>query len=63
MEIRNEESFNLNEGEYFIVNRGTEHRVYSEEECWIMLVEPKVTKHTGSVQSKITRSVDEQLNN
>jgi quercetin dioxygenase-like cupin family protein len=63
MEIKNEESFDLNEGEYFIVSRGTEHRVYSDEECWIMLIEPKVTKHTGSVQSKITRSIDEQLNN
>jgi quercetin dioxygenase-like cupin family protein len=63
MEIKNEESFDLNEGEYFIVKRGTEHRVYSDEECWIMLIEPKVTKHTGSVQSKITRSIDDQLNN
>jgi len=62
MEIQNEGSFDLNEGEYFIVNKGIEHRVYSEEECWIMLIEPKATKHTGSVQSDITRSIDEQLN-
>ena len=63
MEIKNEGSFDLSEGEYFIVGKGTEHRVYSEEECWIMLIEPKATKHTGSVQSGITRSIDEQLNN
>jgi len=51
----------LNEGEFYIVKKGVEHRVYSEDECWIMLVEPKVTKHTGDVQSGITRSIEEQM--
>jgi quercetin dioxygenase-like cupin family protein len=63
MEIKNEGSFDLNEGEHFIVKKGTEHRVYSEEECWIMLIEAKATLHTGSVQSDITRSINEQLKN
>jgi len=61
MQIRNRPAFTLAEGEYFIVPRGTEHRVCSEEECWILLVEPKVTKHTGDVVSKITKSIDEQI--
>jgi len=61
MEIANEESFTLDEGELFIVKKGTRHRVYSQKECWILLIENKLTKHTGDVQSSITKSVEEQL--
>ncbi|MBN1213149.1 MAG: cupin domain-containing protein [candidate division Zixibacteria bacterium] len=61
MEIENEDSFELGEGELFIVPKGVQHRVYSDEECWILLIEPKITKHTGDVESKITRSIEEQL--
>jgi len=61
MEIENEPSFTLSEGEFFIVKRGVRHRVYSENECRMMLIESKTTKHTGEVQSSITKSVEEQL--
>ena len=61
MELENEKSFSLNEGEYFIVGRGVRHRVYSDQECWIMLIEQKTTRHTGNVQSNITKSIEEQL--
>jgi quercetin dioxygenase-like cupin family protein len=61
MELVGEESFLLGEGEFFIVKRGVEHRVYSDRECWVMLIENKSTRHTGSVQSSITKSIDDQL--
>ena len=61
MEIENEDSFELGAGELFIVPKGVKHRVYSDEDCWILLIEPKVTRHTGDVQSKITRSIEEQM--
>jgi len=61
MEIENEDSFTLNEGELFIVPKGVRHRVYSDSECWILLIEPKVTLHTGDVKSEITRSIEEQM--
>lgn len=61
MEIWNEKSFCLSEGDLFIVSKGIRHRVFTDEECWVMLIENKETKHTGNVQSKITKSVDEQL--
>jgi quercetin dioxygenase-like cupin family protein len=61
MEISGQESFTLSEGELFVVRRGVEHRVYSQDECWILLVENKATKHTGSVVSTITKSVEDQL--
>lgn len=60
MEIENENSFELGEEEFFIVKKGINHRVYSEDECWVMLIESKTTKHTGDVQSKITKSIEEQ---
>ena len=60
MEIKKEKSFLLKEGDYYIVKKGIQHKVQSEEECWIMLVENKRTKHTGDVQSHITKSVEEQ---
>lgn len=60
MEVKDKKSLLLKEGDYFIVKRGIQHRVQSEEECWIMLVENKSTKHTGNVQSHITKSIEEQ---
>jgi quercetin dioxygenase-like cupin family protein len=61
MEIADEGSFSLNEGELFIVKEGVRHRVYSSEECWILLVENKATKHTGDVVSNITKTIEDQL--
>ncbi|MFW6161101.1 MAG: hypothetical protein ACOC57_08175 [Acidobacteriota bacterium] len=47
-------------GELLIVPMGTEHRVFCDEECLLMLVENKTTAHTGKVKSSITKSVEEQ---
>ena len=60
-ESRKHGSFTMNEGKLFIVEKGIEHRVSAKEECWIMLIEKDSTKHTGEVDSKITRSLDEQM--
>ena len=61
MFIEGEDSFVLGEGDYFVVPRGVRHRVNSEEECGMILVENKSTQHTGDVASSITRSVDDQV--
>jgi mannose-6-phosphate isomerase-like protein (cupin superfamily) len=60
MALRPEGEFPLEEGDLFIVPQGTEHRVFCEDECWLLLIENKTTKHTGDVRSQITKSVDEQ---
>lgn len=60
MEIENQPSFTMNKGELFIVKKAVNHRVSSEEECLIMLIESKTTKHTGEVQTKITKSIEDQ---
>lgn len=44
-------------GGVLIVPRGVEHRPYTkdEEEVWVMLFEPKETKHTGDVTHAQTK--------
>lgn len=59
-EIEDQESFTMNKGDLFVVKKGVHHRVSSEKECLIMLVEPKTTAHTGKVLSGITKSINEQ---
>lgn len=50
----------LEEGDFHIVPRGKKHNPVAEEECWIALIEPVATKHTGDVVSDLTRSIEEQ---
>jgi mannose-6-phosphate isomerase-like protein (cupin superfamily) len=44
----------INEGEFCIVPMGIEHKPIADEEVWIMLFEPKATKHTGDVEHEKT---------
>jgi mannose-6-phosphate isomerase-like protein (cupin superfamily) len=48
----------LNEGELYVVPKGVDHFPIAEEECWVMLIEPKGTKHTG--ETEFDRSVEEK---
>ena len=51
----------LREGELFVVPKDTMHNPVADEECWIMLIEPVSTKHTGDVETDRTRSIEDQL--
>lgn len=51
----------LNAGDVYVVPKGVMHNPIAEEECLIMLIEKKSTKHTGDVVTEKTRSLDEQL--
>ncbi len=53
--------FIMKKGDFYVVDRGVNHRVSSTEECQIMLIENKSTAHTGEVDSPVTRSIEEQL--
>jgi len=44
----------LNEGEFIVIPRGTEHCPYAAEECSIMLFEPASTLNTGNVTNERT---------
>jgi quercetin dioxygenase-like cupin family protein len=61
MEIEGEEPFLMTEGDLFVVKKGVNHRVSSEKECHIMLIESKSTQHTGKVKSQITKTIEEQF--
>ncbi len=60
MEIENETNRTMKTGDMFMVPKGINHRVSSIDECSIMLIETKTTKHTGIVKSSITKSIEEQ---
>ena len=60
MEIENQPDLKLKKGDLFVVNKGSNHRVSSKEECLIMLIESKTTEHIGKVKSEITKSINEQ---
>jgi len=51
----------LGPGELFIVPKGVRHKPVAEEECLLLLIEPKATLHTGGVVTERTRSIAEQL--
>jgi len=60
IEQKGSKDIHLNAGELFIVKGGIEHRAHCEEECWLILIENKTTKHTGDVESHITKTIDDQ---
>lgn len=51
----------LNEGDFHVVHKGTQHFPVADEECWVMLIEQKSTKHTGDVVTEQTKSIENQL--
>lgn len=53
----------LEEGETYVVPRGVLHNPVADDECHIMLIERKTTRHTGSVVTDKTRSLQDQLRN
>ena len=50
----------LREGDFHVVPRGVEHMPVADQECWVVLVEPATTKHTGDTVSTITKSIEQQ---
>lgn len=44
-------------GEVLIVPKGVEHRprTLGDEEVWLLLFEPKATKHTGDIEHEMTK--------
>ena len=56
MEFRDKHVW-LQEGEFIVVPRGTEHRPVAEEEAHVLLFEPAATLNTGNVRNE--RTIDE----
>jgi len=56
-----DKSVHLKEGDGYVVPKGIMHNPHCEEECWVMLIEPKETKHTGNVETDKSKSIEQQL--
>jgi mannose-6-phosphate isomerase-like protein (cupin superfamily) len=61
LQFQDRPSITLQTGEFYVVPRGVMHNPVAEEECWILLVETVTTRHTGDVQTPLTRTIDQQL--
>ena len=48
----------LREGELFVVPRGVEHKPCAEEECKILVIEPRGIINTGDAGGKFTMTED-----
>ena len=51
----------LKEGDFLTVPSGVRHNPVAEEECWVLLIEPASTLHTGDEVTSRTRSLAEQM--
>ena len=49
----------LTQGEMFVVPKGVEHKPYSENECKILVVEPKGVVNTGDKRGELT--IDKEI--
>ncbi|GAB4416519.1 MAG: cupin domain-containing protein [Anaerolineales bacterium] len=49
-----EKDLTICEGELVVIPKGVEHLPVADEECWIMLLEPKSTRNTGDVENDRT---------
>ena len=61
IEFREDDDVVLEEGEFAIVPRGTEHRPVAEPEAEIILFEPSETRNTGDVETDETVTDLERL--
>ena len=50
----------LNEGDLYVVPKGVDHLPIAEKECWVLLIEPKGTKHTGDIVFEKTVQEEDQ---
>jgi mannose-6-phosphate isomerase-like protein (cupin superfamily) len=53
-----DETVELHEGELYVVPKGVAHRPYAEEECQVLLMEPRGVVNTGQADSGLTAEND-----
>lgn len=60
MELK-DKTVEINEGEFFIVPHGVEHKPVAVEEVHILLFEPAATVNTGNVRNELTRTILQKI--
>ena len=53
-----DETVTLNQGEFYIVSRGVEHKPVAAKVCSVVLFEPSSTRNTGNVNHEYTIEPD-----
>ena len=48
------ETLELNEGDMFVVPKGVEHKPWAENECKVMIIEPRGVLNTGNSKGDLT---------
>ena len=56
-----EKKIELDEGEFYIIPRGVEHLPVAEEECHVMIFEPKSVLNTGNRKNEKTVEKPERI--
>jgi len=56
-----DKNINLQSGEFYIVQRGVEHRVVPRGHVKLILFEPAGIAHTGKVKAEITKEIFDRL--
>jgi mannose-6-phosphate isomerase-like protein (cupin superfamily) len=57
---RDRSDVTLREGDFHVVPRGVEHMTAAPDECWVVLVEPAATRHTGDTATDRAKSIEAQ---
>ena len=55
------ETIDINTGEMIVVPKGVTHKPFSEEECKVMLVEPRGVLNTGNAEGDMTSLNDQWI--
>ena len=55
------ETIDINTGEMIVVPKGVTHKPFSEEECKVMLVEPRGVLNTGNAEGDMTSPNDQWI--
>ena len=53
-----DKTIELSKGDMYIVPKGVNHKPYSEEECKVMVIEPRGIVNTGDEKGDLTASND-----
>ena len=53
-----DETVELNEGDMYVVPKGIQHKPHAENECKVLLVEPRGVVNTGNTEGELTDSND-----
>ena len=61
IEYQDRPPVDLTAGSIHVVPRGVMHNPVAAAECWMVLIEPVTTRHTGATETPLSKTIDQQL--